>query len=78
MQGQMVRYGTNGICRMEGVETKVFGGQEMEYYVLRPAAQESAKLYVPVKNEKLTARMQRLLTAQEIHFGIADTMLTGD
>lgn len=67
MHGQMVRYGTNGICRVEGVEKKIFGGQEMEYYVLKPAAQESATLYVPVKNEKLTSRMQRLLTAQEIH-----------
>lgn len=63
----MIRYGTNGICHVEGVETKIFGGQEMEYYVLKPAARESAKLYVPVKNEKLTARMQRLLTEQEIH-----------
>ena len=67
MQGQTVRYGTNGICRVEGIEKKVFGGQTMEYYVLKPVAQESATLYVPAGNAKLVSRMQRLLTAQEIH-----------
>ena len=64
--GQFVRYGTNGICRIEEITTREFAGEKLLYYVLKPIGQESATLYVPVHNEKLVSRMQRLLSAQEI------------
>lgn len=64
--GQVVRYGTHGICSVEDITVKIFCGQELRYYVLKPVHQESATIFVPVDNEKLTGRMQRLLTAQQI------------
>ena len=64
--GQVVRYGTHGICSVEDITVKSCCGQELRYYVLKPVHQESATIFVPVDNEKLTGRMQRLLTAQQI------------
>lgn len=64
--GQVVRYGTHGICSVEDITVKSFCGQKLRYYVLKPVNQDRATLYVPMDNEKLIGRMQRLLTAQQI------------
>lgn len=64
--GQVVRYGTHGICSVAEIITKKIGADQIQYYVLKPVSQESATIFVPVENKKLTERMQRLLNAEEI------------
>ena len=63
----VVRYGTNGVCRITDITVRSFCGEEMEYYVLRPVASADSTYYVPVYNEQLVSRMQYILSSDEIH-----------
>ena len=64
--GETVLYGTEGVCRIAEIREMKVGRTRENYYVLKPVYRESATIYVPVDNEKLVARMRRLLSAQEI------------
>lgn len=61
-----VQYGTTGVCRITDVVTKSFDGDCIWYYVLEPVHQAHSVVYVPVKNERLVAKMKKLLSAQEV------------
>lgn len=61
-----VQYGTTGVCRITDVVTKSFGGDCICYYVLEPVHQVHSVVYVPVKNERLVAKMKKLLSAEEV------------
>lgn len=61
-----VQYGTNGVCRITDVVTKNFGGDCIRYYVLEPVHQAHSVVYVPVKNERLVAKMKKLLSEQKV------------
>jgi CarD family transcriptional regulator len=61
----VVLYGIDGVCHVTGVTTKKIGGYPEKYYVLRPVSQETTTIYVPVTNEALVSRMQRLLSLDE-------------
>ena len=60
--GDIVVYGTQGICRIDSCESKQIGKTAAEYYVLKPLYNESTAVFVPVANETLTAKMQSVLT----------------
>ncbi len=62
----MVRYGTNGVCRITDITVRSFCGENMEYYVLSPLASEGSTYYVPVSNEQLVSRMQYILSPDEV------------
>lgn len=62
-----VIYGTHGVCKIEGVETKEFSGLSKEYYILKPINDLAATLYVPIHNKKLVSKMRKLLTEQEVY-----------
>lgn len=66
--GDLVVYGTNGLCTIEGVEMMSFadGMPENPYYVLRPDSNNSSTVYVPQNNDKLLGKMRKLLTRDEI------------
>lgn len=61
-----VQYGTNGVCRITDVVTKNFGGDCIRYYVLEPVHQAHSVVYVLVKNERLVAKMKKLLSEQKV------------
>ncbi|MGI5883477.1 MAG: CarD family transcriptional regulator [Candidatus Spyradocola sp.] len=63
---EIVRYGTQGICRIQEISEKSFGASRRLYYVLKPVYHEEATIFVPVDNPELTGRMHRLLSAQEV------------
>ena len=65
-EGDLVVYGTNGICHIEAVKYMKFGKLEGMYYVLKPQASASSTHYVPVDREELTQKMRPLLSKQEI------------
>lgn len=61
-----VLYGAQGVCRIVEIAEKDFGGTSREYFVLKPVFHETSTIFVPVTNEVLTAKMKRILSADEI------------
>ncbi len=49
----IVAYGVNGVCTVTEITTKRIDKVNVEYYVLSPNATKTAKVFVPVQNEKL-------------------------
>lgn len=64
--GDKIQYSTTGICTIIDIEQKNLGSIVNDYYVLKPNANEKARVYVPVNNQKLTLKMRKILTKQEI------------
>ena len=61
-QGETVIYGTNGVCRIDGVTQMDLTGEKKDYYVLKPVFNGRSTLFVPVDNETLVGRMRPLIT----------------
>ncbi|QNL43928.1 CarD family transcriptional regulator [Oscillibacter hominis] len=53
--GQLVVYGTTGVCRVEGTGTPDLKGVTKLYYFLRPLYQDGV-IYAPVDSEKVPIR----------------------
>lgn len=66
--GQTVVYANNGICTIEKIEVMSFtAGMPKElYYVLRQKKNSATQFFVPVKNEKLTAKLRPLMQKEDI------------
>ena len=60
--GQKVRYGQSGVCEIRELASM----DGAAYYVLSPLFRQGATVYVPSENADLVARMQPLLTPDEI------------
>ena len=63
--GNVVMYGSQGICKIDSIESKQIGKQTADYYVLKPLFNQSAVLFVPVDNQALTAKMIDILSVDE-------------
>lgn len=61
-----IMYGTQGICKIVEITEKDFMGTKKEYYVLKPINDAGATLFAPVNNEKIEAKMRRILSKEEI------------
>lgn len=64
--GQQVLYGIHGVCSVLSIETQYFGNTKADYYVLQPISQTDSRYYIPVGNPAAVAKLQPLLTRQEI------------
>ena len=64
--GELVLYGTHGICAITGIERMRFGKEKADYYVLVPREQHESKFYVPVANEAAVAKLRSLLSREEL------------
>ena len=64
--GECVHYGTHGVCRVCGKESKSFGGGERMYFTLRPTSNTSILLYLPEDAEPDKVKLRKLLSRQEI------------
>lgn len=62
----VVLYGTQGVCKVEEICDKKIGGIIIQYYVLRPVSGTNITCYVPVKNEKLVAKMRPVLSRDQV------------
>ncbi len=71
--GELVIYGTNGVCKIEDLRNEDFAGEARLYYILRPVA-ESGKtcIYVPADNELLVGGMRELLPADGLLAALAE------
>ena len=63
-----VNYSTYGICKIQDIRFMKFSisPDRRKYYILKPVDQEKASLFVPVDNQRLAARMKRVLSPKEI------------
>ena len=64
--GEVVLYGSNGVCEITEITTKKIGKDSIEYYVLKPVCSDSSTLFVPTQNEMLVSRMRVVLSSDEI------------
>ena len=63
--GDVVVYGTEGLCEICDITEKTFGRETIEYFVLTPVGKAEETVYVPKNNEKVLARMRHVLTMAE-------------
>lgn len=71
--GQIVLYGTEGVCRISEICKMKVGHKREEYYVLRPVHREGATVFVPLNNQVLLEKMRPLLSKEEIN-GLIDAV----
>ncbi len=69
--GELVIYGAQGVCRIEGLEKMKVGGTRREYYILKPLTRGTATVYVPADNGELCQKMRPLLSREELDALIA-------
>lgn len=63
--GELVQYGTSGVCRVEEIVQGVPGLQkDTECYLLIPVGKKEEKIYTPVNNDKV--KMRRILSSEEV------------
>ena len=66
-KGDTVLYGTQGVCCITDITEREFKGTYTRYYILKPVYDSRSTLFVPESNQKLTAKMRRILSADEIY-----------
>ena len=57
----------SGVCRISEITENLFDGKKVKYYVLTSVGNRDSVVYVPSFNEKLVAKMRKVLTPQEIY-----------
>ena len=64
--GDMILYGTQGVCRIAEIAERDFSGNSMLYYILKPVFDERSTLYVPVYGEAAD-KLRRILSVPEVY-----------
>lgn len=64
--GDVVVYGTQGICSVVALEEREIDRKRKEYFVLEPKDQPGARFYVPTGNQAALAKLHRLLSKDEL------------
>ena len=74
-KGDHVRYGANGVCVISDIESMVSMDRRSikKYYVLCPVADSGTKVFVPLDNPSLLAKMHPILTREEIDSAISES-----
>lgn len=63
----VIVYGSNGVCKIEGIETKELMGTKKQYFVLKPINSNASTYFVPTENNRLLKKMKSLLSKEEIN-----------
>ena len=69
----VIIYGTQGVCRIDGIEEKNISGTKKKYYIVNPVNDNGPTVFAPVDNEHVLKKMRRLLSETEIN-GLIDAM----
>ena len=64
--GDCIHYGGHGVCRICGRESRQFGTQQRDYFLLRPVGDEKTTLYLPVDARPDRVKLRNVLSASEI------------
>lgn len=70
--GDVVVYGTDGICNIIEETIREFDGRTIEYYVLSPLEKNADLIYVPKNNKKILSKMRHVISMDEANRLIAD------
>lgn len=63
--GELVQYGTSGVCKVEEIVQSVpWLQKDTECYLLVPVSKQEEKIYSPVDNDKV--KMRRILSSEEV------------
>ena len=63
--GELVQYGTSGVCRVEEIVQGVpWLQKDTECYLLVPVNKKEEKIYTPVDSDKI--KMRRILSLEEV------------
>lgn len=65
--GDVVLYGSNGVCKITEITNRKISGTSIEYYVLKPLCSQTSTLFVPTGNEQLVSKMRNVLSCDEIN-----------
>ena len=65
--GDMILYGSQGVCRIEKIEKMRIDREVKPYYVLRPVYERGCTVFIPVDNEKLTSKMKHVLSVEQVN-----------
>ena len=64
--GEKFMYGVHGVCSIIDVETRRVDRKNVEYLVLAPVDQPSARFYVPAHNEIALSKLRPLLSREAV------------
>lgn len=64
--GDYVIYGIHGACRVLGREKQLVNKKRTEFLVLEPLVQSGSKYYVPADNPTAMAKLQAVLSQDEL------------
>lgn len=67
--GELIIYGENGVCRVEGIEQRLFLGELTECYTLQPIY-KSYVIYTPTSN--VNVPMRPIISAEKAQSAIKD------
>lgn len=62
----VVVYGTQGVCRIVGIDEQRMNGILKTYFVLKPQDGRGGTYFVPTWNEKALAKMRKVMTKAEV------------
>lgn len=63
----IVFYGAQGVCRINGIIEKNLDGKKLNYYELKPVFDDCITIYAPIENENAPVKLRRVLTEDEIY-----------
>lgn len=64
--GDVVMYGTFGICKIASIEKRDFMGEENDYYILHHVYNEKNTFYVPVDSEQAVSRLHKVCSTADV------------
>ncbi|MGI5957946.1 MAG: CarD family transcriptional regulator [Massiliimalia sp.] len=65
--GDLVVYGTNGVCKITEIVSRTFYQISKQYYVLHPIHDPKEVIYIPVDSKASLQKMRPVLSSQEIY-----------
>lgn len=69
----VVVYGSQGICRIVGVEEQKTGEERKAFFILKPEKDSGATFYVPTWNQKALSKLRKVMTMQDVN-SLIDSM----
>lgn len=64
--GEKVVYGSCGACEITGITEKKIGRETFSYYCLKSLTNECNTVFVPLNNQALVSKMQKILNFDEL------------
>ena len=64
--GNIVMYGSFGICKVTAIEKRDLTGEEQEYYILKHINSEKNIFYVPTNNDTALSKMHPICSKAEV------------